>query len=108
LSPETVADAYPLKGAFGFTCDTAAPSKLKTALPVPEKDAIVTCTYPNTSKRLTVVQITAVTDVHVDVEQLPELPAPPIFNPAVTVWSLTPKLRPDMVTGANPKTAMFR
>ena len=28
--------------------------------------------------------------------------------PALTVWSLTPKLRPDTVTGAKPDDAIFR
>ena len=33
---------------------------------------------------------------------------PPIFIPAVTVWSLMPKSIPDTVTGAEPDTAPFK
>jgi len=100
LSPETVNEAYPLCGVLRSTPDTTAISKLNTARPVPGIAATVSCAYPFTSERPTVLHIRLVPEVHNDVEQLATFPAPPISSPAVAVCSPTPKLSPDTVTGA--------
>jgi len=104
FSPETVSDAYPLCGAFPCTFEVTAASKLKTDSPVPEKDATVSCINRYTSDSGAVLQTNAVPDVHIDVEQLARFPS----IAALSVWSLTPKLRPDTVTGAKPDDAIFR
>ena len=59
---------------------------------------------PNESDSGAVLQTKAVPDVHIDVEQLARFPS----IAALSVWSLTPKLRPDTVTGAKPDKAIFR
>jgi hypothetical protein len=87
--------------------ETTAISKLKTARPVPGIAPTVTCAYPFTSKRLTVLHIVEVPEVHIVVEQLATFPAPPISSPAVAVCSPIPKFNPETVTGAKPDKGMF-
>jgi len=72
--------------------------------PVPATDSTVNCTYPSTSENPKVWHIKAVADVQEDVAQLATFPSIPVL----TVWSETPKLRPDMVTEEEPDNAILR
>jgi len=85
---------------FTKTADAADESKLKIERPVPETEATVTVVLTNMSANAFERHVNVVADVHDDVKHTPRSPPPPRSSPAVPVWSLTPKSRPDTVNEA--------
>ncbi len=106
-SPETVTDAYPLRGVFNETPDATAASKLKIDNPVPETEATVTVAALNTSPNTLDRHPTLVAEVHDDVKHTPRSPPPPRSSPNVAVCSPTPKPSPETVTDAYPLGGAF-
>jgi hypothetical protein len=101
-SPETVKDAYPLRGVFNETPDDTAASKLNMGRPVPETAATVALAILNKSPNAFDRHPSVVADVQDDVKHTPRSPPPPSSSPAVAVCSPTPKSSPDTVSDAYP------
>jgi len=107
LSPDTVTDAYPLDGAFNATSDTTAASKLKIGFPVPDTAPTVTTATLKRSANAFDRHASDVPESHDEERHDPRSPPPPRSSPAVTVWSLEPKLRPATVNDAEPLEGAF-
>jgi len=107
LSPDTVTDAYPLDGAFKATSDTTAASKLKIGFPVPDTAPTVTTADLKRSANAFDRHASDEPESHDEETHDPRSPPPPRSSPAVTVWSLEPKLRPATVNDAEPLEGAF-
>jgi hypothetical protein len=107
LSPDTVTDAYPLDGAFNATSDTTAASKLKIGFPVPDTAPTVTTADLKRSANAFDRHASDEPESHDEETHDPRSPPPPRSSPAVTVWSLEPKLRPATVNDAYPLEGAF-